>query len=135
MKSCLPVAIGLGLLGGCYGGPESGMGFRLPDGDADRGRAAFIDLQCHSCHTVRNLELPAPDTVEMAVVLGRDVSRVQTYGELVTSVINPSHRLAPHYPQSEVTVDGESRMATAHLNDVITVQQLIDLVAFLQPLY
>lgn len=135
MKSRLPIFAGLALLQGCYGGPESGMGFRLPDGEADRGRAAFVDLQCHSCHVVQGLELPAPDTVEMEVVLGREVSRVQTYGELVTSIINPSHRLAPHYTHPEVTVDGESRMATAYLNEVITVQQLIDLVAFLQPLY
>ncbi|HLT91150.1 MAG TPA: hypothetical protein VKZ85_09420 [Woeseiaceae bacterium] len=131
----LPILAGFALLAGCYGEPESGMGFRLPDGDAERGREAFVELQCHSCHVVRDMELPAPDTIEMEVVLGREVGRVQTYGELVTSIINPSHRLAPHYTHPEVTVDGESRMTTAYLNEVITVQQLIDLVAFLQPLY
>lgn len=140
MKSCLPIFAAClllhPLLQGCYGGPESGMGFRLPEGDADRGREAFVELQCHSCHVVRDMELPAADTVEMEVMLGREVSRVQTYGELVTSIINPSHRLAPHYTQPEVTDPaGESRMASAYLNEVITVQQLIDLVAFLQPLY
>src|SRR5690606_41911290 len=83
----------------------------------------------------RDMELAAPDATGMRVGLGREVARGKTYGELVASIVMPSHRLAPHYTPPEVTVDGESRMTTAYLNEVITVQQLIDLVAFLQPLY
>jgi hypothetical protein len=69
------------------------------------------------------------------VTLGGEVTRVKTYGELVTSIINPSHRLAQGYPTEEVSAAGESLMALAYLNDVMTVQQLIDLVAFLQARY
>ena len=69
------------------------------------------------------------------MVLGGNVTRVKTYGELVTSIINPSHKLAPGYKEEEVTIDGASRMELAYLNEVVTVQELIDLVAFLQPLY
>jgi hypothetical protein len=69
------------------------------------------------------------------VELGGTVTRVKTYGELVTSIINPSHKLAPGYPLDEISTDGESLMTLAHLNDVMTVQQLIDLVAFLQARY
>jgi hypothetical protein len=69
------------------------------------------------------------------VTLGGEVTRVKTYGELVTSIINPSHRLARGYPTEEVSAAGESLMALAYLNDVMTVQQLIDLVAFLQARY
>jgi hypothetical protein len=69
------------------------------------------------------------------VTLGGQTVRVKTYGDLVTSIVNPSHRLARGYAASEVSRNGESLMAAARLNDVITVQQLIDVVAFLQDEY
>lgn len=123
------------LLPACLPGPESAMGFRLPEGDADRGLQAFNELACHGCHTVRGINVPESDADFERVVLGRDVGRVQTYGELVTSLINPTHKIAAGYDVEDVTVAGESRMARARLNEVMTVQQLIDLVAFLQPRY
>ena len=70
------------------------------------------------------------------VTLGGETVRVKSYGELVTAIINPSHRIAPGYPLSQVTTpDGQSLMTLGYLNDVMTVQQLIDLVAFLQASY
>jgi hypothetical protein len=63
------------------------------------------------------------------------VTRVKTYGDLVTSIINPSHKLAPGYRPDDVTEGGRSLMERAYLNEVMTVQELIDLVAYLQPLY
>ena len=68
-------------------------------------------------------------------VFSRQTSRVRTYGELVTSIINPSHRLAPGYDPAYVTTGGESIMTLANINAVMTVQQLIDVVAFLQSRY
>jgi hypothetical protein len=53
----------------------------------------------------------------------------------VTAVINPSHRLAPGYPLEKVAANGESLMANANLNAVMTVQQLTGLVVFLQGAY
>jgi L-cysteine S-thiosulfotransferase len=122
-------------LSGCAPGPESGAGFRLPAGNTEHGLQAFTDLQCNACHVVEGLELPYRGTMAANVTLGGEVTRVRTYGELVTSIINPSHRIAPGYPAEEVTVDGESLMASAALNEVMTVQQLIDLVAFLEARY
>ncbi|MCA9231605.1 MAG: hypothetical protein KDA57_13220 [Planctomycetales bacterium] len=74
---------------------------------------------------------PASDQV--VVALGGKVSQIKTYGELVTSIINPSHRFAKGYTPGEVAVEGESKMT--NYNDVMTVSQLIDLVAFLQAHY
>ena len=68
----------------------------------------------------------------MSIALGGEVTRIQTYGELVTSIINPSHRLAEGYPVDTVSVDGKSRMR--NYNDVMTVTELTDLVMFLQVL-
>lgn len=135
MKSCLAILVCASILQGCFSSPESPLGFRLPDGDAEKGMQAFQDLQCYGCHAVQGMEFPPGDVASVSVVLGGNVTRVKTYGELVTSIINPSHKLAPGYKEEDVTIDGASRMELAHLNDVVTVQQLIDLVAFLQPLY
>jgi len=127
--------LGVLVLGGCMPSPESAVGFRLPDGDAERGRAAFVALQCHGCHTIAGVDLDFVGTGPVRVELGGQVSRVRTYGELVTSIINPSHRLAPGYDPAYVTIGGESIMTLAYINEVMTVQQLIDVVAFLQDQY
>jgi hypothetical protein len=80
-------------------------------------------------------ELPHP-TVNppVPVVLGGRVSEVRTDGYLVTSIINPSHRLTREFRGGILTTEsGESRMPDH--NDVMTVRQLTDLVAFLQSTY
>jgi hypothetical protein len=115
--------------------PQSAVGFRLPDGDPERGLAAFVELQCHGCHTIDGVDLEFTGTGAVRVELGGQVGRVRTYGELVTSIINPSHRLAPGYDPDYVTTGGESIMTLANINAVMTVQQLIDVVAFLQDQY
>ena len=121
------------LLMACDPGAESVRGFRLPDGDPARGEEAFVALRCHACHAVEGLELPSLDVGEPIVTLGGQTARVRTYDELVTSIINPSHRLAEGYPMEEISKDGESVMM--NYNYIMTVQQLVDLVAFLQPQY
>jgi hypothetical protein len=114
--------------------PESPFGFRLPDGDPADGRTAFIDLRCNSCHEVRGLAIEYVQGIAH-VPLGGPTTRVKTYGELVTSIINPSHRIAPRHREDGALPGGQSLMSAAYLNDVMTVQQLVDLVAFLQPTY
>jgi hypothetical protein len=134
MKSYLTIVVCAGILQGCVG-PESAFGFRLPAGDEEAGRRAFGSLQCNACHSITGVEAPAESAIDVTVTLGGDVSRVKTYGELVTAIINPSHKLAPGYRDEDVSADGESLMASTHLNQVMTVQELIDIVAYLQPLY
>lgn len=122
------------VLVGCEVKSNSPMGFLLPDGDTTAGQAAFTDLQCGMCHTVEGTELPTDgDTRPIDVALGGQVIRVQTYGELVTAVINPSHDLVKGYDLEAISVDGTSLMADS--NDRMTVQQLIDIVAYLQASY
>jgi hypothetical protein len=61
------------------------------------------------------------------------VTQVKTYGQLVTAIINPSHELAPRYAEEVVSEYGESNMYI--YNDHMTVQELIDIVMYLQPYY
>jgi mono/diheme cytochrome c family protein len=120
------------VLVGCT--PKSGIGMRLPDGNAARGRVAYAALHCNSCHAIDGL-VPHEGDGGPSIELGGITTRVHSYGELVTSIINPSHKIAPRYPPEQVSRGGQSLMALAYLNDVMTVQQLIDLVAFLETTY
>jgi hypothetical protein len=110
-------------------------GVYLPPGDAARGREAFVDLRCHACHEVEGLNPPTPIVAATRVRLGGQTARVKTFGDLVTSIANPSHRIARGYPPEAVAVDGVSLMSLIRLNEVMTVQQLVDLAAFLQAEY
>jgi sulfur-oxidizing protein SoxX len=114
-------------------GPESPLGFRLPDGDAAAGRQAFVDLRCYACHEVAGVPVEDLERI-VQVELGGKTTYVKTYGELVTSIINPSHKIAPPHRESGLP-EGQSLMGYAYLNDVMTVQQLVDLVAFLETTY
>ena len=134
VRLLLGIAIVAGSLG-CDSGPTSGKGFTLPDGNVESGLAVFKELRCYECHSVVGVDLPADKNADQTIVqLGGKVTRIKTYGELVTSVINPSHRLAPGYEEESIASEtGESRMK--NYNDVMTVDQLIDVVAFLQTHY
>ena len=106
----------------------------LPEGDAARGKMLFVSLGCVSCHSVIGAELPEPaETGPVRVLLGSHTGLKMSYGQLVTSIVNPSHRLSPRHRKDRVSKDGESLMT--FYNDVLTVTQLTDLVAFLQAHY
>lgn len=105
-------------------------GFALPPGDAEAGKATFVRLQCNQCHEVGDIGWAGPGDIK--VTLGGDSTRVVTYGDLVTSIINPSHRLSRGAAPSTVQ-DNESLMR--RYNDIMTVQEMIDLVTYLQTTY
>ncbi|WP_114325095.1 cytochrome C [Candidatus Colwellia aromaticivorans] len=118
----------------CDLGPDSPQGFSLPQGDVDKGAMVLTKYQCLACHHINGIEQAAGiNNPGLNVRLGGNSTKVKTYAELVTSVINPSHKLARGYPLAIVTVDGESKMR--NFNDVMTIAELVDLVEFLQPHY
>jgi L-cysteine S-thiosulfotransferase len=122
------------LFAGCEYGPKSGKGFRLPEGDIEKGKTAFVDLNCHTCHRVSGIDLPpSVATAPTNIVLGGEVTYIRSYGELVTSIIHPSHGLAPGFRKEQLQDAKLSPMP--EFNDVMTVRQMIDLVTFLQSRY
>lgn len=110
-------------------------GFVLPEGDPVSGQAVFVELQCQQCHSVRGVTLDADATMRdgpTMLELGGQVTRIKTYGELVTAIIHPS--VAIRGPKQEMSrPDGTSWMTD--YNDAMTVQEMIDLVAFIKPRY
>jgi len=110
----------------CTPARRSPVGFRLPEGDIASGKAAFVKLECHACHPVRGVEDLPPPSIDPPVVLGGSVNEVRTDGYLVTSIIHPSH-------DAKIPSEGASGMPDPR--DKMTVQQLVDIVAFLQSKY
>lgn len=102
----------------------------MPDGDIDRGREAFAALRCNSCHSVDGVDFPAPERFHIR--LGGESARIHSHGELVSSIINPSHVISARYLE-ELRKAKESPMT--NFNETMTVAQMIDLVAFLQSRY
>lgn len=133
MKSTIKiigVLVAAGLIGACSQPAE----FALPEGDIEQGQALFVSYGCTGCHTVRDLDLPAPGPdAPIRVPLGGGISKLKSYPELVTSVINPSHKLAPRMKTEDVSQDGESLMRV--YNDTMTVTELVNIVAFLESRY
>jgi L-cysteine S-thiosulfotransferase len=126
----------LGLFAACDRPPKSGKGFVFPEGDAARGKTAFVELKCYTCHRVDGADstIPPPEVeTELVILLGGETSRMRTYGDLVTSVIHPSYAISERVTGPRKWEMKESPMPA--VNDQMTVMQLLDIVTFLQPRY
>jgi hypothetical protein len=121
------VSLGAMLLAAC----ASRLTRDLPQGDVDRGRHAFVELQCTGCHEVPGLSLPAPTTLP-AVALGGRTLVPPSRERLAQDIILPSSHYVADYPVSQFTRDGRSRMPDYRK---LTRDQLADLIAFLQSRY
>ena len=122
------------LLTACTPRQQTGRGFVFPGGDAERGQLALVELGCINCHAVSGVTLPAPTlTAERFIMLGGDVSNLRSYGDLVTSIIHPSQRISEKIADQTLPDPASSPMPA--VNAVMTVQQMLDIVDFLQPRY
>ena len=113
-------------------------GFVLPDGDAVQGKQVFVELNCSRCHSISDIQWTGSERYsDPYIKLGGEVSTIKTYGELVTSVINPSHKISRQSLNAEKTTlaDGISKMEMYRYNEIMTVQELVDVVTFLQSEY
>lgn len=123
------------LFAGCVMSEKSPVGFRLPEGSIWKGKTAFVELGCINCHSVVDEDLMPEMTQprQIHVVLGGEITRVKTYGQLVTSIINPSHVVSPQYRDKYTDAEGNSMMTD--FSKEMTVEQMIDLAEFLQARY
>jgi sulfur-oxidizing protein SoxX len=127
------VAMAALLVGACSD-QKSGAGLKLPDGDIAAGRAAFVRLECTKCHTVAGEQFVGPvPASEVNLPLGGVVYRVGTYGQLITSIINPQHIVTANLAAKYRDPAGKSLMPD--YTAIMTVDEMIDLVAFLQATY
>ena len=141
LVALLSIILLLCLVTACAPDKQSGRGLYLPEGNADKGKQDFIDLGCNWCHTVKGVDLPVVENepAPFSIQLGGEVIRVKTYGELVTSIINPNHIIS--YQNRQVLEklardkDAEIKTLMPSFNDKMTVAQLVNLVTFLDAHY
>ncbi|MBI4246057.1 MAG: c-type cytochrome [Candidatus Rokubacteria bacterium] len=110
-------------------GTPTGWKFAWPEGDAVAGREVFVKLKCYTCHRVLGHDFP-PEGNEN---LGPELSAMgPLHDELyfAETILNPSATIEKG--KGYEAPDGSSKMPS--FNDSMTVQELIDLVAFLRGL-
>lgn len=110
-------------------GTPPGWRFTLPQGDPEKGRAVFVKLECYACHAVKGQTFPG---VTDGAHVGPELSEMAAHHErefFAEAIVNPNAVIDE--PQWRAP-DGTSRMPS--FNDSITVQELVDLVAFLKSL-
>ena len=123
------------ILASCNFGPNSGRGFSLPQGSVDKGRTTFVELECNTCHSVGDIEhVTGREGPDIHVMLGGQVTAQKTYGDLMTSVINPAYRTSRRHVNRNNASEGDELRMVA-FNETMTVQQLVDLVTYLESNY
>lgn len=121
-------------LSGCDKGVDSPRGFSLPKGDIEAGKTVFMKYECLACHTLEGVEdTSIKKHSDISIALGGNKTQIVTYAELVTSIINPSHKFSNPLSPMVKNTDGKSKMKV--FNDEMTVTELTNLVTFLQPNY
>jgi mono/diheme cytochrome c family protein len=101
-------------------------------GDPERGRRAFVENKCTTCHDVVGEKLP-PASVTPAVTLGGRVLLPPSEEKLTADITLPSSHFAVGYPSEQIMKDGQSRMPD--YSKVLKGEQVADLVAYLRSRY
>ena len=125
-------------LASCATHPDYATQFRFPIewGSISEGQQAFVDLECHQCHTVNGVDLMPYEAVSPVMLeLGGTIVYAKTYADLVTSIINPSHIVSDEYLNSLPRDARGGSMSIMPFKSQMTVEQLIDLVIFLNSRY
>jgi mono/diheme cytochrome c family protein len=115
-----------------HGTPE-GWKFAWPVGDPAAGRAVFVKLECYSCHEVKGEQFRRPDPPEERGKVGPELSGMAPLHDaeyFAEAIINPN--AAVEEGKGYRAPDGKSKMPS--YNDLVTVQEVIDLVAYLKSL-
>lgn len=111
------------------GGVPPGWKFAFPTGDPVKGRKAFVDFECFSCHQVKGEKFPPGKKGDVGPELtGMGGRHPADY--FLESVVN-SNAVIVEGP-GFTGPDGLSNMPD--YRDSMTVAQLIDLVAYLKSL-
>ncbi len=111
-----------------HGGVPPGWQLRVPQGEPARGREVFVAMNCHTCHAVRGENFPQASTTLGPELTGMGAHHPAAY--ILESILNPNAVIVegPGYTGP----DGRSIMPD--YRDLLTVGQLIDLVAYLMSL-
>jgi cytochrome c2 len=110
-------------------GTPQGWRFSWPAGNPVAGREVFIKLECHTCHEVTGEQFPAPEPGKVGPELS-SMASLHPAEYFAEAIINPS--VVVEEGRGYRTPDGHSKMPS--YNELVTVQEVIDLVAYLKSL-
>ena len=100
--------------------------FSFPDGDPKAGKTVFMNMQCYSCHAI---QIPGEKLPSGAGGVGPELTGYSALPkEYLAESIIKAHTVvaAPGY----VVKEGKASMG--NYNHFMTIQEVIDLVAFLR---
>jgi hypothetical protein len=103
-----------------------GWSFSFPDGNPDTGKQLYIKMECYTCHTIK---LPKESLAARPGNVGPELTGYSVLPkEYLASSIIKAHTVVavPGYTVKE------GKAAMGNYNHFLTVQELIDLVAFLK---
>ncbi len=103
-----------------------GWKFTFPDGDAKAGKTVFLEMKCYSCHAI---DIPGEKLAVRSRGAGPDL---KVYSDLPKEYLAESIIKAHTIVAAPGYMVKEGRAAMGEYNHFLTVQQLIDLVAFLK---
>lgn len=111
--------------------------FRLPAGNPDSGREAFVGLRCIHCHGVKGVDLQHPELYRRCRIDLADAPRFVTDSQsLILAIANPRHVTQERYGAVLSIVERDRfEPFMPDFSSRITVRQLMDLVAFLEQFY
>lgn len=110
---------------GAHGTSETWR-FSWPTGDAAAGREVFVKLECFTCHEVKGEQFPVPDPGRVGPELSA-MAPLHPAEYFAEAIINPN--AVVEEGKGYRAPDGKSKMPS--YNDLVTVQEVIDLVAYL----
>ena len=122
------------LVSACSGDKPPVKGFVLPDGNIEKGAMVFVEMGCAQCHTVVDSDIQQPPDSSVQVQLGGNIRYVKHYGDLLTSIVIPDHRISSKYASPAGKEELETSPMPTFTED-LTVAQLIDVVEFLHSKY
>jgi cytochrome c len=101
---------------------------KLPLGDPEAGKRAFVELSCVACHRVAGQPgLPEPVSGSQGPSLG-PLQALQSPSQIATSIVSPSHQIVEDL---RVARDGDLSPMGDYTASM-TVRQLVDLIAFVR---
>ncbi len=112
------------------GGVPKGWKFTIPVGDPKQGRRLFVKFECYKCHKIEGERFPGkPGEVGG---LGPDLTGMGVHSAeyLAESILNPNAVLL----EGDGFLGGDGLSKMPSYNDVLTLQELVDLVAYLKTL-
>jgi mono/diheme cytochrome c family protein len=112
------------------GGVPPGWKFTLPAGDPAKGKEVFATLECYSCHIVEGQGFPGKATDKTGPQLTR-MGAHHPAEYFAESILDPNAVIVDDVPDW-VGADGRSTMPS--YNDAMTLEQWINLVAYLKSL-